>query len=123
MKKYYAPTEAVCENAYDLQNCVTADIEVVYTAREVDASLAAKDREIAELRADAERWRALRNCARITAMGSAGCQPDGRDFETTYAHVTLNFWTHSSTRESEPWHREWLDVFVTKAVAAMKERA
>lgn len=26
---------------------------------------------------DAAKWRALRNCARITSMGSAGCEPGG----------------------------------------------
>lgn len=66
-------------------------------------------------REDAERWRALRNCARITAMGSAGCQPGGESFAGPTAHVTLNFWTHNE-REQESWHREWLDTFVCKAL-------
>ena len=65
---------------------------------------------------DAAKWRALRNCTRITAMGSAGCQPGGDSFDGPTAHVTLNFWTHG-VPESEPWHRDWLDVFVSKALA------
>jgi len=67
----------------------------------------------------AKRWHALRNCARITAMGSAGCQPGTPSFESPDAHVTLNFWTHHQARETEAWHREWLDTFVDKAVAAL----
>lgn len=66
---------------------------------------------------DAAKWRALRNCARITAMGSAGCDPRGDSYPGPTAHVTLNFWTHNA-RESEPWHREWLDTFVSKALRA-----
>lgn len=62
--------------------------------------------------ADAAKWRALRHCARITAIGSAGMErpldPD--------AHVTLNFWTHNE-RETEEHPRRWLDTFVKKALA------
>jgi hypothetical protein len=61
---------------------------------------------------DAAKWRALRNCARITAMGSAGMErPTDPD-----AHVTLNFWTHNE-RETEEYPRKWLDTFVKKALA------
>lgn len=61
---------------------------------------------------DAAKWRALRNCARITAMGSAGMErPNDAD-----AHVTLNFWTHND-REKEAHPRQWLDIFVKKALA------
>jgi hypothetical protein len=66
---------------------------------------------------DAAKWRALRNCARITAMGSAGMRPEKATDD--YAHVTLNFWT-GGTYDSpgEPWAREWLDTFVEKALRA-----
>lgn len=63
---------------------------------------------------DAARWRALYNCARITAIGSAGLEkqnPEG------YGHVTLNFWTHASGRETETYPREWLLKFVELARA------
>lgn len=71
---------------------------------------------------DAAKWRALRNCARITAMGSAGCHHGGDSFKGPTAHLTLNFWTHNA-REHETYHREWLDVFVEKAVAAQTKFA
>lgn len=63
---------------------------------------------------DAAKWRALRNCARITAMGSAGLvKPQPHN----YAHLTLNFWTvHDAP--SEPYALEWLDKFVDIAIRA-----
>jgi hypothetical protein len=60
---------------------------------------------------DAAKWRALRNCDRITAMGSAGM-----DSPDPYAHVTLNFWTGYSGTPGPSWAYEWLDKFVAKAV-------
>lgn len=69
---------------------------------------------------EAAKWRALRNCARITAMGSAGCRPGGQSFDGPTAHVTLNFWTHNE-RETELYPRAWLDVFVEKALAKSRE--
>jgi hypothetical protein len=70
---------------------------------------------------DAEKWRALRNCARITGIGSAGL---GRETAADYAHVTLNFWTCTdNTYGGDPgpeWAREWLDQFVEKARRALK---
>jgi hypothetical protein len=63
---------------------------------------------------DAANWRALRDCARITSMGCAGCEPGGESFDGPTAHVTLNFWTHN-VRETEEYPRQWLDMFVKKA--------
>jgi len=69
--------------------------------------------------ADAAKWRALRNCARITAMGSAGLTPEGEAYRTPYAHVTLNFWTGVKDEDAgPPYAREWLDAFVEKALRA-----
>lgn len=63
---------------------------------------------------DAAKWRALRNCARISHMGSAGIvdpQPGN------YAHLTLNFWTvHDAP--SDPLTLEWFDKFVEIAQRA-----
>jgi len=80
--------------------------------REVIASVEATPSETTTDAEDAAKWRALRNCARITSNGSAGlhvpealARPD--------AHVTLNFWTHNE-RETETYPREWLDQFVSK---------
>jgi hypothetical protein len=64
--------------------------------------------------ADAAKWRALRNCARITAMGSAGIvtqQPNN------YAHLTLNFWTVHDT-PGDPVTLAWFDEFVEIAQRA-----
>lgn len=68
---------------------------------------------------DAAKWRALRNCARMTAMGSAGLGPEKAADD--YAHVTLNFWT-GGTYDSpgEVFARHWLDAFVEKARRALK---
>lgn len=70
---------------------------------------------------DAAKWRALRNCARITAMGSAGLE---RETAADYAHVTLNFWTCTDNTyggdPGPPWARDWLDRFVEKARRAQK---
>jgi hypothetical protein len=61
---------------------------------------------------DAEKWRALRNCARITAMGSAGM----RRLHDPDAHVTLNFWTHNERESQDDPARQWLDIFTEKAM-------
>lgn len=66
--------------------------------------------------ADAAKWRALRDCSRITAMGCAGLtQPHNADAD--YAHLTLNFWTGVDDGDPGPaYAREWLDKFVAKAL-------
>lgn len=67
---------------------------------------------------DAAKWRALRNCARITTMGCAGLHdPDA--LARPDAHLALNFWTHNE-RETEPFPRQWLDQFVEKALRLTK---
>jgi hypothetical protein len=70
--------------------------------------------------ADAAKWRALRNCPRITAMGSAGLIKENPN---NYAHLTLNFWTvHDAP--GEPFATEWLDQFVQIAQrAALQAKA
>jgi hypothetical protein len=40
MQIYHAPTEAVCSDAHELENCVTAELIRVYLASDVDALLA-----------------------------------------------------------------------------------
>lgn len=66
----------------------------------------------ADVLADAERWRSIIGCARITAMGSAGLEtpnPNG------YAHLTVNLWTlHPAP--SEAFAVEWLRNFADIAV-------
>jgi hypothetical protein len=70
--------------------------------------------------ADAAKWRALRNCARMTAIGCAGLTPESSTYNTDYAHLTLNFWTGGKYESPGESHaREWLDGFVTKALRAM----
>lgn len=68
---------------------------------------------------DAAKWRALRNCARMTAFGSAGLTAGSSTYDTDYAHVSLNFWTGGKyDSPGEPYAREWLDGFVEKALRA-----
>lgn len=62
---------------------------------------------------DAAKWRALRNCARITAMGAAGV--DATYMRDDACHVTLNLWTHNEP-ETDDFSRRWLDQFVAKAM-------
>lgn len=63
---------------------------------------------------DAAKWRALRNCARITALGSAGL---GAPRDDHYAHLTLNFWTvHEAVGPT--YAVEWLDKFIAIAIRA-----
>lgn len=70
---------------------------------------------------DAAKWRALRNSARITAMGCAGLIGDG--LKRPDAHVTLNFWTHNTGGdEQDTVGREWLDLYVVKARLAASEK-
>lgn len=71
---------------------------------------------IEEDKIDAAKWRALRNCARIGVMGSAGVAKQTPD---NYAHITLNFWTIHEAR-SEPWALEHFDTFVEIAMRAQK---
>lgn len=60
---------------------------------------------------DAAKWRALRNCPRMTAMGWAGLGPHLND--QGVAHITLNLWTHAAPDErGEEYVREYLDQFV-----------
>lgn len=89
-----------------VEGCDCADCRIVRGASETcDA-------------ADAAKWRALRDCARITAMGCAGLtQPHNVD--DAYAHLTLNFWTGIDDGDPGPaYAREWLDKFVAKALRA-----
>jgi hypothetical protein len=66
---------------------------------------------------DAAKWRALRNCPRITAMGSAGLIKENPN---NYAHLTLNFWTvHEAP--AEPLATQWLDQFVQIAQRAAQQ--
>lgn len=81
---------------------------------------------------DAQKWRALRHCQRITAMGCAAIVPGTPEYDTPYGHVTLNFWTGGSyldeyisrvgQDDQDKLGREWLDAFMAKAVknAAIK---
>jgi len=67
--------------------------------------------------ADAAKWRALRDCARITAMGCAGLTQATYTADDAYAHLTLNFWTGIPDGDPGPaYAREWLDKFVAKAL-------
>lgn len=67
---------------------------------------------------EADSWRALRNCARITAVGCAGIHTVTPDH---YAHITLNFWTHHP-EAGEAIGRIWLEKFVAVARAAEADR-
>jgi hypothetical protein len=74
--------------------------------------------EDAKRDADAEKWRALMACGRITYMGSAGV---GGKASRRYAHITINFWTNPA--EVDGWRddqdrrgRECFSQFVEIAV-------
>jgi hypothetical protein len=69
--------------------------------------------------ADAAKWRALRNCARITALGSAGIVTQRPN---NYAHLTLNFWTVHDT-PGDPMTLAWFDEFVEIAQRAQADPA
>jgi len=72
-----------------------------------------------EVCVDAAKWRALVNCDRLTAVGSAGC---GIGDDEPYAHLTLNFWTGLPRKEArEPSTMRWLDKFITKALRRSNE--
>lgn len=93
--------------------------ELIAVRTQLEARHAAPPADVAT---NAAKWLALRNCARITAIGSAGCHPESPEFGKPYAHVTLNFWTHG-TKEPEKFSREWLDVFVEKALRLSPTKA
>lgn len=88
------------------------DAKLAHEAADLIERLTGETEDDAE---DAAKWRALRNCDRITAMGSAGM-----DSPDPYAHLTLNFWTGYSGTAGPGWAREWLDKFVAKARPAVK---
>lgn len=78
--------------------------------------------EDAKRDADAEKWRALMACGRITVMGSAGI--DGAA-SRRYAHITVNLWTNPSEvagwRDEQDKHgRETFEKFM--AIAVENER-
>jgi hypothetical protein len=70
------------------------------------------------LREDAERWRALIGCARISAMGCAGLETPK---ENGYAHLTVNLWTVSPDG-SDPMAARRLRQFADIAVRLRRER-
>lgn len=61
---------------------------------------------------DAANWRALINCARMTAMGSAGLT--GAPTANNSAHLTINLWTVHEDH-GDAFAREWLKKFVALA--------
>ncbi len=81
--------------------------------------------EVDRLREAASKWDALRNCARMTTLGSAGIHPLSDSFGDPEGHLTLNLWTHtgdgwglgSEKDEQDASGRRDLDTFVRKALA------
>ncbi len=69
--------------------------------------------------------RALRNCARMTTLGSAGIHPQSESYGNEWGHLTLNLWTHtgegwgfnSPTDPQDADGRRDLDTFIKKAMA------
>lgn len=57
------------------------------------------EEELAALRSDAAKWRALIGSERISVMGSAGL---GKPQPNNYAHLTLNFWTRHDPAGTHP---------------------
>ncbi len=78
---------------------------------------------ILALREKAEKWDALRGCARLRIMGCAGLHEKSEDFKSDYAHIGLELWTkHDAT--GDPSHvqgLEWFDKFMIKALRVYKE--
>lgn len=105
---------AATEHLLDDHACDTHGHEEFRTAANRGKELLASQEKTSADAEDAAKWRALRNCARMTAIGAAGLGPERAADD--YAHVTLNFWTGGKyDSPGEPWAREWLDLFVAKA--------
>lgn len=66
---------------------------------------------------DAERWRALIGCARITALGCAGLE---KPQPNHYAHLTVNLWTVHPYGDDRACARDWLQKFADIAVLAKR---
>ena len=66
------------------------------------------------LQQDAAKWRALRDCPRITVMGTAGVESPK---DNHYAHIAVNFWTVHDAQGSL-WELEAFDKFVAIAQLA-----
>lgn len=98
-----------------LMSVISAD-SLSYAKDVAKVALGVSQKRITDqLAVDAAKWRALRNCPRITAMGSAGLT--GSPQPNHYAHVTLNFWTQAD-EPGPAWATEWLDSFVEIAQRA-----
>lgn len=69
---------------------------------------------------DAERWRALVNCGRISAMGCAGLGDVPHD--NNYAHLTINMWTVFPDVASDPVALQWLQKFTDIAVKEYRRK-
>jgi hypothetical protein len=69
--------------------------------------------EFAALVANDARWRAVLNCARLRALGSAGIEKPNAE---GYAHLGLEMWTHYDA-PTEPIAQEWLTKFADACVA------
>ncbi|MCE0464880.1 hypothetical protein [Pseudomonas uvaldensis] len=80
------------------------------------------DAELAAMRRDAERWRALISCARIRFLGSAGYwekDPYGNS-PGNYRHFGAEFWTmHEAPTADKERAAEILNGFADAAIAAM----
>lgn len=94
-----------------------------YTADQMRAyGQACATAKLAEVEADAARWRALIGCARIRPLGSAGIVKPN---ENGYAHLGLELWTdHHGYDKTKPEHQrgvEWLTKFADIAALATGE--
>ena len=74
--------------------------------------LAASLRELKPIAEAGVKWLALRNCARIRVLGSAGLS--GASAPSPYAFLTLELWTQHEARSTEA-AIEALEAFTAKA--------
>lgn len=84
--------------------------------------LTASEKRVAELEPGAECWAALSACARIKLTGSAGLDKDSPLYESDFAHIGLEFWTHHEAKgdAQDINGRDLFVRFMFKALAAFR---
>lgn len=98
----------------------TKGVEQIVTERDAARSqVAALEKELAEAKTDARRWRALIGSARLRPLGCAGLSKD----QDGYAHIGFEAWTMypgDHTKENSIGV-EWLTAYVDIAAAKLAE--
>lgn len=91
--------------------------QIEHHLNELKAELAKAKVRVDALAEAAAKWNALRNCARITHLGSSGIFHPCSSGPELYAHLTLNLWNMNVGGDRQDVEGRWcLDEFIRKTL-------